>query len=230
MTGNAVRIKRAMRLLAVAVMCLGIIAPVHAAEKVTEKTPMAATAAPGDAAPVKLGPGEALANAIRTRGMPSDKDNMAVLMPLTGTWDYEESFWTDPKAEPQRSMGTVTSEMVLDNRFLSAKSAGSLNVGGQLIPTEGQELIGYDTVKKSFSFAAADTVTTGMMLSTGKYDEKKHVVAQAGRFTNPLTGLNQDFRSELLFVDAEHYKRTVFAADKAGRETKLIEIDYSRRQ
>lgn len=187
------------------------------------------------------------------RGKPSEKDHTAVLMPLTGTWNYVESFWTSPKAEPQQATGFVVNDMVLDGHYLSSKVAGTRNIGREQIPFEGQELIGFDNAKKSLSFVAVDSLTTGMTVGVGKYEEKEHAPAKAqgkmavvitgdsktggkerniwetGRFTNPLTGVEQGFHSQLTFVDDGHYKRTISAVDNAGHETKLIEIDYTRK-
>ena len=211
-----------------AVMCFSIISlPAHAAEKAPVPVPAKAATA---AAPEAKLPGDDIALGILSRAKPSDKDNTAVLMPLTGTWDYTESFWTSPKAAPEHAMGSVTNDMILDGHYLSSNAMGSLNIGREQISVQGQELIGFDNAKKSLSFFAADTTTTGMTTGSGKFDAKAKVIRETGRFTNPLTGVEQDFRSELTFVDSTHYKRTIFAADKSGRESKLMEIDYSKRQ
>ena len=89
----------------------------------------------------------------------------------------------------------------------------------------------------------------GMAVGTGKYEEKDRpsqkkagmaaanaapgtkdrTIWETGRFTNPLTGVEQGFHSQLQLVDDEHYKRTISAVDTAGHETKLIEIDYTRK-
>lgn len=180
---------------------------------------------------VTAGPGEAFAKEVITRNKPSRKDTFDTLMPLTGTWDYEVFLWTAPASDkPQQSgLGMVENSMVLDDHYLSGNSHGSINIGGQSVPMEGQELIGYDTAKNAYVFSAADTVTTGLATGQASFDAKKHVFSEKGSFTNPLTGKTQAFRAELALTDDNHYSRTVFTADKAGHETKLIEIDYTRR-
>jgi hypothetical protein len=233
----------ALRLLVLAFICLGVIAPAQAAKKATEKPP-ATTAAPE----ARLS-GDDIAMGIIARAKVSDKDNTAVLMPLTGTWDFVESFWTDPKAEPEHANGFVTNDMVMGGRYLSSKAVGSIGIGREQIPFEGQELIGFDNAKKSLFFVAVDTLTTGMTIGSGKFEEKEsaptktagiktgdsktdgkeRIIRETGRFTHPLTGVEQGFRSELTFVDADHYKRTVFTVHGSGRESKLSEIDYTRR-
>jgi len=213
-----------MRWAVLAMICFGIVAPAQAAEKATGKNAATATA------PEAKLPNDDIAMGILSREKPSDKDNIAVLMPLTGIWDYTESLWTDPKAEPEHAMGTVTNDMIMDRHYLSSKVMGSINIGRQSIAMEGQELIGFDNAKKSLSFVAVDTLTTGMTVGSGTFDEKAKVIKETGRFTNPFTGVEQDFRSELTFVDADHYKRAVFAVHKSGRDTRLMETDYTKRK
>jgi hypothetical protein len=222
-------------------------------------TPVVARSHKEDRAPAATAsearlPGDDIAKGMLERGKPSEKDHTAVLMPLTGTWNYVESFWTSPKAEPEHATGVVTNDMILDGHYLSSKVAGTRNIGRQQIPFEGQELIGFDNSKKSLSFVAVDSLTTGMTVGTGKFEEKtlapakaqgkkmtevlpgdskaavkERIIWETGRFTNPLTGVEQGFHSELQFVDDEHYKRTISAVDNAGHETKLLEIDYTRK-
>lgn len=206
--------------LALAVMCFFLAAPAHAAEK---KAP-AATAT----AEARL-PDDDVAMGFISRGEASAKDVLPPLLPLVGAWDYTESIWTDPKAQPERATGTAANELVMGQRYLSSKSTGTLNIGRETIPFEGMELIGFDTGRKTYISTRADSLTTGMMIGGGTYDEKNHTLNETGRFTNPLTGAEEHFRSELRLVDLGHYTRTVFATGKTGKETKLMEIDYSRR-
>jgi hypothetical protein len=249
----------ALRWLALVVICFGLAAPAHAADE--ERTAGQAATKHGAAKhaasnPVKSDPGrmpgDDIAEAILSRNKVSDKDNTSILMPLVGTWDYAGSFLASPKEASGTVMGFVTNEIVLGGRYMSSKSTGSLNAGREQIPLEGQELVGFDNAKKSFSFSAVDTLTTGMTVGNGKFDRQSGsplkagsltesampgggptgaaLIRETGRFTNPLTGVEQGFRSELIFVDAEHYKRIVWAADKSGKEAKLFDIDYTRRK
>lgn len=207
--------------LAVAVVCFFIAAPAYAADK----TPPVAAATPA----AKL-PGADIAAAMVSRAKPAEKDNFAVLMPLTGIWDYEESFWAGARDKPEHGMGVTTNDLVLDRRFLSSKASGSLTVGGEQIPVESQEMLGFDNARKAFTSTSADTLTAGIRIGSGTYDEKNHVLNETGHFTNPLTGAEEHFRAELKVVDPDHYQRIVFAADKSGKETKLLEIDYTKRK
>jgi len=214
-----------LRWAVLAMICLGIVSPAQSAEKALEKKAPAAAASPE----ARL-PNDDIAAAIYARSKASEKDNIAALVPLEGTWDYTESLWTDPKAKPEQGTGFVTNSMGLDRHYLTSHFMGSLNIGRESIPVEGQELIGFDTAKKSLSFVAVDTLTTSVTAGSGTFDEKTKVIRETGHFTNPLTGVEQDFRAELAFADADHYKRTVFVVHKSGRDTKLMESDYTKRK
>jgi hypothetical protein len=119
--------------------------------------------------------------------------------------------------------------MTLDDRFLSSSFVGELDVGGNYAMIKGQGLIGYDNAKKVFTSVWVDTLTTSMMTGAGKYDPKANAINETGQFTNPLTGAESRFRSELQFTDDDDYKRTIFAVGKSGKETKLMEFDCSKR-
>jgi hypothetical protein len=173
-------------------------------------------------------PGEDFAKRIMDRGLPSAA-KIKVLAPLEGTWDYTVALREGPGAEPHMSTGTVTNELVFDHRFLSSRFFGTLYPGGHEVLLAGQGLIGYDNTKQVYTSTWADTVTTGMMAGSGKFDEKERVLHETGRFTNPITGVEQGFRSELRFVDANSYRRTVFVLDKSGKESPLMEFEYTRR-
>lgn len=43
-----------------------------------------------------------------------------------------------------------------------------------------------------------------------------------------MTAAEENYRAEVVFTDAESYKRTIFATGKNGKERKFMEIEYSR--
>lgn len=196
-----------------------VLTPVYASENVKDQKQAEAYKPPGHAILEKM----------MERSMPSEKTGHSILPRLSGTWNYSASFWTDSKTEPQKTMGTVTNEMIMDGRFLSSDSLGTLSIGGSTVDAKSRGLIGYDTVKKAYTSVWVDTLGSGMMIGQGKYDEKEKVIKETGKFTDPLDGVEKTFRSELRFSDDGSYKRTIFTANKAGKEAKLMEIEYTRK-
>lgn len=173
---------------------------------------------------------EAVVKKMMDSGKPSEANHIKILAQLSGDWSYKAAIWAVPGAEPEWSTGTITNRMTMDSRFLSSAVLGSLYIGGQQVLVKGQGFLGYDNAKKSFTSVWLDTMTTGMMIGSGKYDKKDNAIRETGQFTNPLTGGEEKFRSELQFTDADDYKRTIFAINKAGKESKLMEFDYSKRR
>lgn len=131
--------------------------------------------------------------------------------------------------EPEKASGITTNEMVLGDRFLSSSFSGHVSIDGHLALLKGQGMIGYDKAKKSFTSVWTDTLSAGMMIGNGAYNDKEKIITESGSFTNPVTGLQEKFRSETKFIDSDNYKRTVFAVNKAGKEAKLMEFEYTRK-
>jgi hypothetical protein len=204
-------------LFALCVLACASVAPVYAAHKTPSH----------DASPQTVLAVPAFQKMLES-GSPSAADNLA-LAKLTGEWHCKEAVWAVPGAEPKWTTGVSRNEMTLDNRFLSSVFVGELDVGGNDAMINGKDLIGYDTVRKSFTSVWLDTMTTGMMIGAGKYDKKANAIKETGQFTNPLTRAESRFRSELQFTGDDDYKRTIFAVDRLGKETKLMEFDCSKR-
>ena len=153
-----------------------------------------------------------------------------LLSSLAGTWDYTLQYWAKEGADPQTSSGTMTNEMILGDRFLYSKTALILNVGGQNIPYEGWGILGYDTVRNVFTSVWADTMRTGLMIGTGKYDEQSKTIEEKGHFTHPMMEKEQAYRSALQFTSDETYKQTVFTLGQSGKDFKVLEIEFGKRQ
>jgi len=175
-----------------------------------------------------VAPGETALKKIVERANPSETHNIDVLVPLAGEWEYAASIWTEQGVEPQKAFGKITNKMTLGNRFLSSTSMGSLNISGHETPVNGQGMIGYDNARELFTSVWTDTLSTGMMIGNGKYDEKAKAIIETGRFTNPVSGAEETFRSETRVVDADNYERTVYSTGKSGKEAKLMEFTYTK--
>lgn len=167
---------------------------------------------------------------MQERSKPSEKENIHILTSLAGDWFYTITVWaaSDDAAKRYKATGKIKNEMVLGDRFLSGTFIDDRNFGGHQVAVKGQSLIGYDNDKKSFTSVWVDSLSTGMMIGKGNYDAKEKVLNETGRFTDPLDGTEKTFRSELKLTDAENHKRTIFITDKAGKESKYMEIDYRR--
>ena len=151
-----------------------------------------------------------------------------ILAPLLGDWHYTAAFHAVPGIQPHKTMGRMTNEMILDNRVLSGTFIGELDVAGHNLSVKGQEIISYDAGGQKFTSVRIDTMITGMMISSGTYDEQQNLLVETGRFTDPRDGEERAFRSEIRFTDAESYTRTIFTLDKTGKQHPYMEFEYRR--
>lgn len=156
-------------------------------------------------------------------------DQRQLLLPLAGNWYYELKYWTREGAEPQISTGTAKNEIILGGVYLLSRTSLILNVGGQNIPYEIWEMLGYDKSKKTFASVRADSIHDGLVTGDGLYNEKLNVIEEKGNFKSPLDVKARPYRSVLHFADDGTYKRTFFITGKSGKEFQIIEINFERR-
>ncbi|MDX2181411.1 MAG: DUF1579 family protein [Bryobacteraceae bacterium] len=173
-------------------------------------------------------PGEAALKKIVERADPSES-NINVLLALSGEWEYTATLWAEPGVEPQKAFGKITNKMTLGNRFLASTSMGALNIAGHETVVNGEGRIGFDNAKQAYTSVWTDTLSTGMMIGNGKYDEKAKTITETGRFTNPINGTEENFRAETRLVDADNYERVVYTTGKSGKESKLMEFQFTKK-
>ncbi len=164
---------------------------------------------------------------LTTSGALSEQHQL--LVPLAGVWYYELKYWTKEGEDPQISTGIATNEMILGGKYLLSKTSLILNIGGQNIPYEGWEMLGYDKNKKAFAFVRADSMHDGIITGSGLYDEKLNTIEEKGMFKNPLDAKERVYRSILQFSDDGTYKRTFFITGKSGKEFQVLEVTFERR-
>jgi hypothetical protein len=140
-----------------------------------------------------------------------------------GTWKVEIKSWMDPKADPTVSTGTTTLEMVLGGRYL--KEVFKANMMGMSF--EGWGLTGYENVSGEYWGTWVDNMSTGTMVSRGKWDEKEGALVMKAHYLDPVSGEKVKVR----LVDRPDGKdRSVvtFYEDRGKGEVRTMEITYTR--
>ena len=148
----------------------------------------------------------------------------AVLAAMAGEFTLTLKSFNEPGAEPEVSTGTATRKMVLGGRYLEETVQAS--VMGQ--PFEGRGLTGYDNVTRTWWGAWIDSMSTGIMITSGSWDEEAGVGSFEGEYNDPVTGELQSSRSVIRRLPngdelMEMYMTTAFG------EVKAMEILYQRR-
>ena len=148
----------------------------------------------------------------------------AVLAAMAGEFTLTLKSFNEPGAEPEVSTGTSTRKMILGGRYLEETVHAS--VMGQ--PFEGRGLTGYDNVTRTWWGAWIDSMSTGIMITSGSWDEEAGVGSFEGEYNDPVTGELQSSRSVIRRLPngdelMEMYMTTAFG------EVKAMEILYQRR-
>jgi hypothetical protein len=144
------------------------------------------------------------------------------LEPFVGKWKAVVKMFTGP-GEPEVSEGTSTSEWVLGGRYVRETFLGTF----EGMPFEGRGLTGYDNVSKEFVGVWVDTMSTGLLTSTGQLDPSGKVFNWQSTFHNPMPGMPNTMRSVVEIVNEKTHKFTTYVT-MDGKEVKQMEITYTR--
>jgi hypothetical protein len=142
-----------------------------------------------------------------------------------GTWTFTGKFWMNPSAPPTEASGTVERAAVLGGRVL-AETVKSEMMGQAF---EGHGMTGYDNVKQEFWGTWNDSMSTGVMLSTGQCDDKGNCTFKS-TYTDPMTGETRETR--MISREEGPDKEAMEAFDKGpdGKEFKSMELVYTRKK
>ncbi len=147
-----------------------------------------------------------------------------VLKAFEGKWNGKVTCTNCFTGETETSDGTAVSTWILGNRFLRQEWKG--NFMGE--PFEGISHFGYDNVKQQYVSTWIDSMGTGVMLSTGKYDPAARKFTLTGTFPDPTTGKDTTARQVITIVDDNTHKMEMWSPGPDGKEAKMMEIVYTR--
>jgi len=69
---------------------------------------------------------------------------------------------------------------------------------------------------------------TGLMCLQGPYDPKTKTITLRGKMVDPMSGLDTDVRETFKIVDDKHQVMEMYNTPPKGKETKSMEIKYTR--
>jgi Protein of unknown function (DUF1579) len=153
-------------------------------------------------------------------------DNHKILNDMAGTWDYKAKFWMDPKGKPEEGTGTSESTLILGGRYLQQDIKGTAM--GQ--PFTGRGTMGFDNVREEYQSTWVDDMSTGQMISTGKYNPKTKTLEYTGTAADPFTGnKNQWYRTTVKMTSKNEHFMEMFTKGADGKEFKTMEMKYKRK-
>lgn len=139
----------------------------------------------------------------------------------------------DPSAPPQESKGTAVRKAIMDGRFYTGDFTGKMEMpGADGKPTEmmfhGQSVEGYDNVKQKFVSTWLDNMGTGIMMAEGTYDPATKTFTYNAEI-EMMPGMKTKVREVIKVTDKDHHVFEWYE-DRGGKETKTMEIHYTRQK
>ena len=144
---------------------------------------------------------------------------------MVGTWNVTVKSWMAPGQPPMESTGTAVNAWVLGGRWMEEKFTGSF-MG---MPFQGIGYTGYDNIKKQYVGTWMDSMSTAVMMSTGK-GGSGNTWEFASSMDDPMSGKTMPVTEKVTFTDADHHTMEMWSPGPDGKMFKMMEIAYSRKK
>ncbi len=143
---------------------------------------------------------------------------------FVGDWESLSSFFSEPAAEPITHKQEITVKWILGGRFLHAHINGNF----QGMAYDGFVYTGYNNYKKEFFAIQMSTMSTGYFISTGTLDKTGKIRTETGVMEDPTAG-DINVKAVTTLVDRNKYLYDFYMIDDKGKETKIMDIVYTRK-
>jgi hypothetical protein len=144
---------------------------------------------------------------------------------LAGSWATTTKEWMEPGKPPMESTGTAEMKMLLDGRFLYQEYNSQMM--GQ--PFSGIGITAYDNLRKRYVSAWIDSMGTGIFMMEGTASADGKTITLKGSHPEPGGG-QMTHRAIWKIVDSNTQTFDMFGAHRGGKEMKMMEIIYTRKQ
>jgi hypothetical protein len=144
---------------------------------------------------------------------------------LAGSWATTTKEWMEPGKPPTESTGTAEMKMLLDGRFLYQEYNSQMM--GQ--PFSGIGITAYDNLRKRYVSAWIDSMGTGIFMMEGTASADGKTITLKGSHPEPGGG-QMTHRAIWKIVDSNTQTFDMFGAHRGGKEMKMMEIIYTRKQ
>jgi hypothetical protein len=143
-----------------------------------------------------------------------------------GEWSGNVTMWNSPGTAPSTSNMEATNKMVMGGRYQQSNITGTMM--GK--PFEGMSTMGFDNAKKEFFSTWVDNMGTGVLMTTGKWDDASKSITFTGKSTDPTTLKDYDFKEVVTVPDNDHQLMEMYGPGPDGKEFKSVEIRLTRKK
>ena len=152
-------------------------------------------------------------------------ENHKKLDPVIGTFDAKVTNWMAPGAPPMESTGVSENKWARGGRYVEVHFDGTF-MG---MPFSGIGYTGYDNIKKEYVSTWMDNMSTTVMMARGNV-EKNGDMTLSGSMPDPMTGKATPFTEKMKIIDNDHNVWEMWGPGPDGKNFKMMEITYSRKQ
>lgn len=144
---------------------------------------------------------------------------------LVGSWTTTTKEWMEPGKPPMESTGTAESKMLMEGRFLHQEFSGQMM--GQ--PFTGMSIDAYDNLRKKYVTVWVDMRGTGVFIMEGTGSADGKTITLKGSHPKPGGG-TRTHRAIWKIIDTDHQLVEMYSTHQGRKETKMMEITYTRKQ
>jgi len=144
---------------------------------------------------------------------------------LAGSWTTKTKEWMEPDKPPMESTGSAEMKMLLDGRFLQQEFTGDMM--GQ--PYSGIGISAYDNLRKRYVTMWIDSMGTGIFTMEGTASADGKTITLKGQHAE-LGGGQMTHRAVWKIVDSNTQTFDMYGTHEHGKEMKMMEITYTRKQ
>ena len=142
-----------------------------------------------------------------------------------GSWDIRMKSWMEPDQPPVESKGTAEYRTILGGRFLQEEIQSEM-MGS---PYNGRGFMGYDNNTGKYTTVWIDDMSTSIMVFEGTASPDGKTITQTSHYDDPIQG-PMDFRTVTTIMDDDTQGFEMYTTGKTGKEEKMMEIVYTRKQ
>ena len=144
---------------------------------------------------------------------------------LAGSWTTKTKEWMEPDKPPMESTGSAEMKMLLDGRFLQQEFTGDMM--GQRY--SGVGISAYDNLRKRYVTMWIDSMGTGIFTMEGTASADGKTITLKGQHAE-LGGGQMTHRAVWKIVDSNTQTFDMYGTHEHGKEMKMMEITYTRKQ
>jgi len=148
-----------------------------------------------------------------------------LLASMAGSWNARVKSWMEPGSPPSESTGTSEARMILGGRFLHEEFSGDM-MG---TPFQGMGITGYDNHARKYVSAWIDSMGTALLYCEGTAGTESNTITTECRHEDPVKG-PMNWRTFTRILDNDNHVFEMYAAERGGKEEKVLEITYSRKR